>query len=112
MLYGLSPLETLFVLCVLHAVVDYGLSTEYVAFAKSHKRSEGKGVWPFVLLAHSLMHGGAVFFATGNIFFGCGETVLHAITDYLKSDGKISYGIDQAIHYATKVLWVILLIVL
>lgn len=97
-----------FALFVLHALVDYGLSTEYIAFGKSHKGEVGKGVWPWVLLAHSLMHGGAVFFITGHLVLGLGEVVLHAVTDYLKSDGKINYHADQAIHYITKVLWVIL----
>lgn len=110
MVYALSIPETIFLLFALHALVDYGLSTEYVAFAKSHKRPEGKGVWPWVLGAHCLMHGGAVFFVTGNLYLGISEFVAHAATDYLKSSGRISYGTDQAIHYLTKVLWVAIVV--
>jgi hypothetical protein len=110
MFYGISTWEILFLLFAGHAVVDYGLSTSYVAFAKSHKRKEGEGVWPWVLLAHSLMHGGSVFLVTGNVVLGVGELLLHAATDYLKSDGKLSYGADQAIHYITKVIWVVVLL--
>ncbi|XKT75365.1 MAG: DUF3307 domain-containing protein [Patescibacteria group bacterium UBA2103] len=98
--------ELFFALCIGHAVVDYGLSTEYVALGKSHKNPVGKGVWPWVLLAHSLMHAGVVYTITGYWILAVGELLLHAITDYLKSDGKINYHVDQSIHYLTKGLWV------
>lgn len=106
------PLVLFFALCVGHALVDYGLSTEYIALNKSHRREQARGEWPWVLLAHSLMHGGAVFFITGHAILGVGELLAHALTDYLKSDGRISYGADQTIHYLTKSVWVILALTL
>jgi len=101
-----------FSLCVGHALADFALQNQYVATFKSHKHPEALTHWPWVLLAHSLIHGGAVFLITGHLILGLGEVVAHAATDYLKSDGKINYHVDQTIHYLTKVVWAILALTL
>jgi hypothetical protein len=46
---------------------------------------------------------------TGWPILGLAELLVHAITDYAKSAKRISFNVDQAIHYGSKVVWVVLL---
>ena len=101
--------STLFVLLFAHALGDFALQTDYIAMHKSRKVAPDH--WAWVLSAHSFIHGGAVFFATGSIVLGLLETITHGSIDFAKSEGKLSFNQDQLLHVACKVLWVILLVV-
>ena len=51
-----------------------------------------------------------MFLITGSFILAIAETIVHGITDYCKSVGKISYNVDQAIHVACKALWAIIIL--
>lgn len=89
-----------------HAFFDYSGQGPFLAEAKNHKTNP-RG-WIKALMAHTLMHAGMVYVITGSLWFALAELVIHSVTDYAKCDGRISSNVDQAIHYACKVLWAVL----
>lgn len=100
----------LFFLLVGHALADYPLQGDFLAQAKNHNTPVGKVFWPHALSAHALIHGGFVAVITGSPLLGVAEAVVHAVTDWLKCDMRISLNTDQAIHIACKVLWAALIV--
>lgn len=98
-------ITVLFLLLSGHAVADYALQSDFIANAKNQTTELGKQFWVHVLPAHSLIHGLAVFLATDLIWLGVAETIIHGVTDYFKSAGKINLMQDQLIHFACKALW-------
>jgi hypothetical protein len=105
----LSPIELLFVLVVLHNLADYPLQGQFLSDAKNPNTILGKMFWPYALSAHALIHGGAVFLATHSLALALLETIFHAVTDWLKCEGKISMLTDQAIHYGCKIVWTVII---
>lgn len=97
-----------FYLLVGHALADYPLQGEFLSQAKNRNTEVGKIFWPHALTAHSLIHGGFVAVITGMIWLGVAEMIAHAATDWMKCEGRISLNIDQFIHIACKVLWVVI----
>lgn len=95
----------LFWLLVGHVVADYPMQGDFLATAKDRNSPLGKLFWPHALSAHSLIHAGFVAFFTGSILLGLAEAVIHALTDFLKCEKRISLNADQAIHFACKVVW-------
>jgi hypothetical protein len=89
---------------VAHALCDYPLQNDYLARAKNpwgvHRE------WPYALTAHALIHGGGVALVTGSPALGLCESAAHALIDVGKCSGRISYALDQALHFACKVAWV------
>lgn len=102
----MSSCAMLFALLVGHCIADYPLQGDFLAQAKNRNTQIGKVFWPHALFAHSMIHAGFVAAVTGSIALGCSEAAIHAITDWLKCEGKISLNIDQAIHIACKFAWV------
>jgi hypothetical protein len=105
-MFDLNPFEMLVALFVLHSLADYPLQGEFLAQGKNPNTPLGKMFWPYALSSHALIHGGAVFLITGSVWLCLAEAVIHAVTDLLKCDGKITMLGDQLIHYACKALWV------
>ncbi len=103
-------ISTLFLLFVAHALCDYPLQGDFLAKGKNHLNPIPNIPWYQCLLAHSLIHAGAVYLITGNLFIGLIELIIHFITDYLKCDNKISFNIDQFTHYFVKIIYAIILI--
>ena len=103
------PMTLLFWLMVGHVVCDYPLQGDFLARAKNHK-APIPGI-PFyqALGAHALMHAGMVALLTHSIALGIAEFVLHCAIDYAKCDGRTSLNQDQALHFACKALWVVLM---
>lgn len=95
----------LFLLIVGHALADYPLQGDFLAQAKNRNTPVGKLFWMHALPAHSVIHGGFVAVITGQVWLGVAETVIHAVTDWMKCEGRISLNVDQAIHIACKVAW-------
>lgn len=109
--------ELFFWLLVGHALADYAFQSQYMASAKDHTNPENKGKWPVLLGFHSMIHGGAVAFATGYIWLGILEVAAHFAIDYAKSAGWFGQGaralrVDQGLHVACKVLWAIIALAL
>lgn len=95
----------LFLLVAAHALADYPLQGDFLAQAKNRNTAIGKVFWPHALFAHSMMHGGAVLLITGSLYFAVAEALIHAGTDWLKCEQKISLNVDQAIHLLCKLAW-------
>lgn len=98
----------LFKLIAAHALCDFPLQGDYLSRGKNHKAPLPGTPWFLLLMAHALIHGGAVVLITGNLWLGLGETVAHAAIDYAKCDGRIGYTTDQGAHVACKILWAVL----
>lgn len=98
-------LTLLFLLIVVHMVADYPLQGPFLSEAKNRNTAVGKLFWPHALAAHSLIHAGGVFLLTQSLWLALAEAVIHAATDWLKCENRISINVDQAIHIGCKVLW-------
>jgi hypothetical protein len=108
---NLQPFEMLVALLVLHSLADYPLQGDFLAQAKNPNTQLGKMFWPYALSSHALIHGGAVFLVTGSVWLCLAEAFIHAITDLLKCEGKLTMFGDQLIHYTCKAAWVIVFFV-
>ncbi|WP_205822065.1 DUF3307 domain-containing protein [Burkholderia sp. Ac-20349] len=95
----------LFWLVVGHVIADYPWQGDFLATAKDRNTPIGKLFWPHALGAHAMIHAGFVALFTGSVALGLAEAVIHALTDFLKCEKRISLNTDQAIHFACKVLW-------
>lgn len=104
--------ELLLVLFAVHALCDYPLQGDFLAKGKNHRLPLPGIPWYQCLFAHVLIHGGFVYIVTGFFWLGIAELLIHAVTDYSKSEGWISFNTDQAIHYACKLLWACLAMML
>lgn len=99
-------LRLLLLLFAAHALCDYPLQGDFLARGKNHKAPLPGVPWYQCLAAHALIHSGAVLLITGSLWLALAELMIHAATDYVKCDGRITFNQDQAIHYGCKVLWV------
>ena len=89
-----------------HFFGDYVLQTDFIARGKNHKAPiPGISFWQ-ILAAHAAMHAGVVWYLTGNGAFAMAEFCLHALIDYAKCDGRISFNTDQALHVICKAVYV------
>lgn len=98
----------LFLLCVGHSLADYPLQGDFLAQGKNRNTAIGKIFWPYCLSSHATIHAGFVFVITGSMWLAVAEFVIHATTDWLKCENKISMFTDQIVHYICKILWAIL----
>lgn len=97
--------EILSLLIFAHCLADYPLQGDFLAQGKSRHTPVGKVFWPHCLSAHSIIHGGMVGILTGSVVLFWLEAAIHAITDWMKCEGKISMRADQTIHYCCKIAW-------
>ena len=102
----------LFYLFAAHAFFDFAGQGDFMAKGKNHKQPIPGVPWYQCLFAHSLIQGAAVAFILHSPALGISEFAIHFGTDYAKSDGRITFSQDQAIHYGCKVLWWAVAIVL
>lgn len=92
-----------------HFLCDFPLQGDFLAAAKNHRKPIPGVPWYQALAAHSAIQAGCVWYLTGSLALGCAEFVLHAFTDYMKSDGRISFNADQVVHLACKAAYVAVL---
>lgn len=85
-----------------HALTDYPLQGDFLAAAKNHRKPIPGVPWYQALAAHSAIQAGMVWLVTGSMLLGCMEFALHAVIDYLKCDGRISFNEDQVAHLLCK----------
>lgn len=95
-------------LIVAHCLCDYPLQGDFLSKAKNHKAPIPGAPFYQALIAHSIIQGGAVWLITGKLWLGAMEATAHAIIDYLKCDGRISFNQDQALHIGCKAIWCVL----
>lgn len=105
MLPNLSFTMMLCLLVFAHALADYPLQGPFLSEAKNRNTAAGKLFWPHALGAHAIIHGGFVLLITGSTLLMLAEIVIHAATDWLKCENRISLHADQAIHLACKLAW-------
>jgi hypothetical protein len=105
----------LFLMLVGHAVADYALQSDFMATNKN-RNAVPKGydparhgpmqtIWPYVLSAHALIHGGMVYLVTGSIALAVAETVSHWVIDFGKCEKWYGIHTDQWAHIYFKVMW-------
>lgn len=102
----------LFYLVATHALLDFPLQGDAVAVEKS--RHSGSVLqqhvpWFYWLTAHALVHGLGVAVVTGSPTLGLLEALAHWAIDFGKCERWYSIHVDQALHVACKLLWVVLL---
>lgn len=93
-----------------HALADYPLQGDFLARGKNHTAPLDGVPWRQCLAAHALIHGGAVTLVTGSFALGVLEAMVHAMIDYAKCAGDLTYNRDQALHVICKVAWFALLL--
>ncbi len=101
-----------FWLLVAHFALDYPLQGDTTAREKNrHAKSplQAHVPWYYWLTAHSVMQAGGVALVTGSVVLGCAEFVAHWAIDFGKCERWFSIHVDQALHLACKLLWLILL---
>ena len=107
---------TLFALFIGHAFADFVFQTEWIAKNKNRHAGPPAGydpklhgpvqtVWPYVLTAHALVHGGIVWIITGNVWLGLAETICHWMIDFWKCEKWYGIHEDQFAHAICKVVW-------
>ena len=112
MMWGIFA-ETLFLLLVGHAVADYALQSDWIANNKNRhaipkgydpqKHGPRQTVWPYVLSAHGLVHGGMVYLVTGHFGLALFESVAHILIDAGKCEKLYGIHRDQFFHFICKV---------
>lgn len=107
--------QTLFLLICGHAIADFAIQSEWVATNKNrHARKrltadqekKFEVIWPWLLGAHSMHHGLAVFLITQNFALGILETVVHWFIDFGKCEGYFGFHADQILHVVSKIAWI------
>lgn len=98
-------LPLLFSLVAAHCLADYPLQGPFLSEAKNRNTAVGKVFWPHALFAHSMIHGGFVYLLTGSLLLALAEVAIHAGTDWLKCENRISLNTDQGIHLSCKAVW-------
>lgn len=88
-----------------HWFFDYAGQGDFMAKAKNESTPIPGVPWRQVLDAHAGIHGAAAALITGLWFVFALEFVAHYATDKLKCRGEITFGEDQAIHIACKLVW-------
>lgn len=94
----------LFMLMGAHSIVDFSLQTNWMAQNKA--RSSGP-MWFYVLSAHALQHGLAVYLITQDLFVGVAEIIAHWLIDFGKCEKLYGMHMDQFLHTLCKVVWVL-----
>lgn len=93
-------LEKIFILVLCHLVGDYVLQINFIAQTKS------KNVYH--LLVHCLLYCLPFYIAFGFVWQLIPILLLHIVIDLLKAKFKlIPYWLDQVLHYATCLLYLI-----
>lgn len=103
-------MDLIFKLLVGHAIADFALQSRDMNEKKNRNSvpndiAPGKAVaviWPYWMTAHSLIHGGTVYIATGSLLFGTIETVLHWVIDFAKCEKWTNSHQDQLLHIICK----------
>lgn len=97
-----DPLAVFFAFAIFHALADYPLQGDYLARHKVRSHASGAAEWLVALIAHSLIHAGAVWLVSGSKVLGLCEFFLHALIDWGKGEKRYGLVVDQSLHLACK----------
>jgi len=106
-------ITTFFYLLIGHAIADFALQSPWVAKGKNRHAGPPPGynekahgplqpVWIPTMLAHGLIHAGAVAIITNNPALAFVQFVTHTLIDLLKCERVYNVWVDQLLH-----LWVL-----
>ncbi len=113
--------QLFFAFLICHALMDYPLQGAFLAAAKVPgadltpffgNTTPPRLLWIHALTAHSLIHAGGVWLICGSPILAFIELILHWIIDYSKSTEKTNIHLDQALHLACKLGYVVALILI
>ena len=99
-----------YMLVIGHYLFDFGLQSKFMADGKNRRKPLPGVPWFHPMIAHCVLHGGAVYFVTGSMTLGLLETAAHFAIDDSKCDERFGWHVDQALHLACKLLWLFLLV--
>lgn len=110
--------ELIFRMLIAHAVADFALQSTDMAKGKNRNRKPENippgqkytPCWPYWMASHSLIHGGAIYIATGSLTCGIIETVAHAAIDFAKCENWTGPHIDQFLHLLCKAAYIPIII--
>jgi len=91
-------------LALTHFMCDFGLQSDRMATEKC-AGCDTSLPWGWWLAAHASIHGFGVALITGLPWLALPEVGLHALIDWCKCRGRISFAADQLLHLACKLLW-------
>lgn len=92
-----------------HALADFPLQGDFLTKGKNRFNPLPGVPWYWCMMAHCLIHAGAVTLITGKWWLGVAEFMVHFVVDDLKCGGHTTFDEDQHIHYFCKVVWWLLL---
>lgn len=107
-----GPAAVFFALIIAHALADYPLQSAYMAQHKDRHAAGSASEWLIALLAHSTIHAGGVWLVTGNLYLGLVEFVLHILIDTGKSKKLYNLVVDQLLHVACNIGYVVTLCII
>ena len=106
---GVAGLPLFILLLFGHCLADYPLQTDKLALGKCPGSSIAGVHWTYWLAGHAGTHALVGAILTNNIGLGSAEFILHSIIDICKCKGCFNLAVDQILHAACKVAWVIIL---
>lgn len=103
-----GPVALFFAMAIGHALADFPLQGSYLSTQKNRHLAAGRPEWLVAVLAHSLIHAGAVWLVTGSMLLAAVELVLHSLIDHGKCEKKFGLLADQALHLSCKIVYAVL----
>ena len=106
-----SLLPLFFQMVIAHAIADFVLQPDAMGFGKNRnsdaQRTKGALFphWYYWMTSHALVHSGAIYLLTGNIYIALAELVTHWIIDFCKCEGWFNLHLDQTLHMFCKVIY-------
>jgi Protein of unknown function (DUF3307) len=106
-----AMMDALLWMLIGHALCDYPLQGDWLSKAKNHTLDlvPGESIAAGAMLCHCAIHAGAVKLATGSWLLALCEFIAHGVIDRNKCAGMFGYNVDQAMHVACKLAWIVLL---
>lgn len=105
-----GPAALFFAFLIAHALADFPLQGDYLAREKIRRTAADGQSWIIALTAHALIHGGGAWIVSGSAGIGAFEVLAHWVIDWKKGEGKFGNLMDQGLHVACKLGYVIFLI--
>lgn len=113
----MDMLVLFFTLMIGHAVADFVLQPAPMSRGKNRRNSiklreeygPGFPPWYYWLSSHALTHAGAVFIITGSALCAVLEALAHFLIDLGKCERFYNFHIDQILHVACKLLYIVLI---
>lgn len=101
-------LTVLFLLMGSHFICDYPLQSDFIAQGKNRNTKLGRSYWTVVLPAHGMTHAMGVMLITQSLGLALFQLVTHVIIDFIKCDNKISFHLDQYLHFSVMFITAVL----